>query len=591
MPKPPTLTEVLTLARVQSLADAKSFARGNAYFRDGAVSRLEEDKGAVCARVRGTHDYRVHLAVNNAGGLAYRCDCPVGNAGVFCKHAIAVALCWLKNSSGQVVHAEETPPEKPRKKRKSQADVMREYVATLDRDALEDLVLDAATFDRTLRDKLLLAARAAQGPDLQGMKAIVRQLTHVSRPLDWREAAEYGDGLMSLADMLRQRLAGPYAAQVVELSDLAIASAEHSLLQIDDSGGYVMPAIVELAEIHLEACLRTRPDPLELAERLFRRQTEQIWDIFDTVLPTYEEALGESGVRRYRELLDEAWNALPALAPGQKVANDIDSRRSRLERAMLALAESDGDVDALIRICSRDLSSPYRYLKVATICQEHDRLQEGLAWAKRGIEGSSGNVELSLLGFCVHAHLRGGEFEEANAYAWQCFEMQPSVRAFLELMKVATATGRHDEMRDRALKHLWALAEKQESAAPSTPAAWWESMRTVLVEIFLSEGNHDLAWDAFIGGPMPAQKWAEMAAVRSATHPRDALDLYRKLLPIAVNNGSGGGRYEEAFDVVCAIRRLRAQLGEGKEFASELEEIRQTYRVKRNFIKLLATLH
>jgi hypothetical protein len=35
---------------------------------------------------------------------------------------------------------------------------------------------------------------------------------------------------------------------------------------------------------------------------------------------------------------------------------------------------------------------------------------------------------------------------------------------------------------------------------------------------------------------------------------------------------------------------LRAELKEHAEFANELESIRQTYRAKRNFIKLLATL-
>ncbi len=71
-----------------------------------------------------------------------------------------------------------------------------------------------------------------------------------------RSQGAYGDSLMSLADVLRQRLAGPHAAQVVELSELAIAGAEKSLEQIADSGGGVMPAILALAPVHLDACKR-----------------------------------------------------------------------------------------------------------------------------------------------------------------------------------------------------------------------------------------------------------------------------------------------------------------------------------------------
>jgi nitroreductase len=95
-----------------------------------------------------------------------------------------------------------------------------------------------------------------------------------------RSQGAYGDSLMSLADVLRQRLAGPHAAQVVELSELAIAGAEKSLEQIDDSGGGVMPAILALASVHLDACKQTGPDPMKLAERLFRLQAEGGWDTF-----------------------------------------------------------------------------------------------------------------------------------------------------------------------------------------------------------------------------------------------------------------------------------------------------------------------
>ncbi|WP_343048214.1 hypothetical protein [Paraburkholderia fynbosensis] len=90
------LSEVLTLAEVQSLAATKTFARGKAYFHDGVVSRLDERDDAVRATVRGTHRYWVELAVDD-GELAYECSCPVGDEGVFCKQAVAVALSWLEN--------------------------------------------------------------------------------------------------------------------------------------------------------------------------------------------------------------------------------------------------------------------------------------------------------------------------------------------------------------------------------------------------------------------------------------------------------------------------------------------------------------
>ncbi|MBB3260892.1 putative Zn finger protein [Paraburkholderia bannensis] len=157
------LSEVLTLAEVQSLADTKTFVRGKPYFHDGAVSRLDERDESVRATVHGTHRYRVELAVDN-GELVYDGNYPVGDDGVIFKHAVAVALSWLENYGEEVFHADEPAPGKPRKKRKTYEEVIRGYLATLGRDALQELLMDAVEQDVALRDKLLLAARAAGPP-------------------------------------------------------------------------------------------------------------------------------------------------------------------------------------------------------------------------------------------------------------------------------------------------------------------------------------------------------------------------------------------------------------------------------------------
>lgn len=583
------LAEVLTLAEVLSRSDEKTFARGKAYFHDGKVSRLEEKDGSVRAIVRGTEPYNVELTTRY-GGLTCHCDCPVSRAATFCKHAVAVALSWLENSGAEVFQPDEkTQPKKPRKKRKTYAEQVHEYVASLDADALRTWLMEAVERDVALRDKLLLAARSSTANDLPGMKSAVRQATRVRRVMhDWREVAEYSDGLFSLCDILRARLKGPNSADVVELAELAIAEVETSIEKIDDSNGYILPAIRELAAIHLEACERTRPDPEKLAERLFRFQLEGQWGTFSDVFPAYAEALGDVGLRSYRELLEEQWSALPALAKSDN-AYAYDSRRSKITHAMAALAKLDGDIDALIRIESKDLSTPYQFLKVASLCREHGRLDEGLAWAERGIEASKKNLDPALLTFCVDGYLSRGDFDKADAYAWRRFVLHAGALGFEALLKVATATGRHDETRQRALEYMWACVEKEE-AGKAKRSIWDTTTRTELVKLYLAEHDNEAAWSAFTGGPVATQIVQRMAAVRGVTHPRDALVVYHDLLPGTVARGAGKAQYDDAFEIVQAIHELRTKLGEDAQFAAELAEMRQTYRAKRNFIVLLNTL-
>ncbi|MBN3818334.1 hypothetical protein G3N57_17735 [Paraburkholderia sp. Se-20369] len=593
MPRNTSLADLITHAEIRALADPKSFERGKAYYHDGAVSRLTELDGEVSATVRGTYRYHVELAVGDDGALDYACNCPVGEDGAFCKHAVAVALSWLENSGEDVCHDEAPEPARPRRKRKTYAELIQAYLAALDEDALRHWLLDAAERDRTLRDRLLFEARAANADDVSSLKAAVRQLARVARPLGWDEAHVYGENLFELADMLRRQLAGPHAAQVVELAELAIADAEASLEQIDDSDGSVAPGIRELADLHLDACRRTQPDPVKLAERLFRLQADGRWDTFYDVLPAYQEPLGDAGLRRYRERVEQGWAALPPLSAGRDDRRSYDSARLNLEHAMESLAKHDGDVDALIGIWSKDLSASYRFAQIAELCADHGRFDEGLRWAERGMHEADDRHDSRLLGFCIGEYLRRREFDRADALAWQRFEGHPTAGEFSALMKVAKVTKRSDAVRERAISHLLSLAQQQEAPHRTANAArrsWQPSPRTELVKLLLAETDDAAAWDAFCGGPVNADVWPTMAAARANTHPDEAIALYHRLLPIALERGAGSARYDEAFGVVRAIGALRTTHRQKAAFDVELEAIRKTYRAKRNFIKLLAAL-
>ncbi|SAL71647.1 hypothetical protein AWB74_04237 [Caballeronia arvi] len=584
------LGDVLTLDEVESLADAKTFARGRAYFHDGAVSRLEERRGILRASVNGTSSYSVELKVGLDEELAYACDCPVGQSGTFCKHLVAVALSWLENSGAGVFHSDESEPTKTRKKRKTSEELISEYVATLNDDAMRELLLDAVERDMVLRDKLLFAARAASADDLTNMRAAVREATRIGRPLDWREAGGYGDGLFSLADSLRQRLLGPSAEQVVALAELAIAGAEKSLEQIDDSNGDVMPGILELAAVHLEACRLTSPDPVKLAERLYRFQVEGMWDTFYELIPAYVEPLGEDGLRRYRQLVEEGWRQFPRLSPEDGMRRSFDGNRTRLEHAAIRLAELDGDIDEQIAIRQKDLSAPYRYLLIAETCVQDGRYDEGLEWARQGL-GAFKDADQRLLDFCVQEYLRRGDSVEANMYAWVRFEQRPDAEGFAALMEVAQSTDSIDHAGERAFALLWALVKKEEAEAAAKKSMWYHPRsRSTIVEIFLASKDYENAWQAFAAGAVATNLWATMASIRARTHPRDAIALYHRLLPIAADHGTRKARYDEAFSIVRKIRSLRTELGEQLEFEKELDVIRDTYGAKRNFMKLLTTL-
>jgi hypothetical protein len=283
--------------------------------------------------------------------------------------------------------------------------------------------MEAADRDPGIRDKLLFSGKAGAGSDISSLKSVVRQATKVSGFVDWREVGDYANRLGDLAKILDQRI-GDGNPKLVELLEDAIAQAENSLGQIDDSNGEVMPVIMQLREVHERACNHLEPDPVALAERLFRFQTTGDWDTFHSVLPDYERALGESGLARYRQLVEAAWKRLPALGP-KNFRTHFDSDRYRVEHAMEELTALSGDIDGLVTVKARNLSSPHAFLEVAEFLQRHGRNDEALKWAENGIAAFPDERLDDLGKFCIVEYLRRGDAQRVESLAWQRFLRQP----------------------------------------------------------------------------------------------------------------------------------------------------------------------
>ena len=388
---PPALRKLLSPDTLPQLADSKSLVRGMDYFKRGVVTLVDVMLDEVDAEVVGSDVYEVRLYARDDGELGFECDCPVGYEGVFCKHAVATALAWFAQDDAEEDKGTPSPAQEeagippsttatPRPRR-TQADIIQRYVLELDEDELRQLLINACQTDKALRDKLLLRAQTTKGSDLSAVKSAVRQATRTSGFLDWREAATYGEQLGELAELLRQRIVDGDARLIPIIED-AIHQAEEALEQLDDSNGEVYPNIEALQEVHLAACKALHPDPVALAERLYRYQMAGDWDTFYQVLPQYAELLGTTGLARYEALLRRDWDALPVLRPQSK--DDRTPNRFRIEHAMETWVQDSGDVQAIAAILQKNVSSAGRFLKLAELYRDHGSLDKALDWGTPG---------------------------------------------------------------------------------------------------------------------------------------------------------------------------------------------------------------
>lgn len=116
--------------------------------------------------------------------------------------------------------------------------------------------------------------------------------------------------------------------------------------------------------------------------------------------------------------------------------------------------------------------------------------------------------------------------------------------------------------------------------------------RTLLVEIFLLEGNVEMALQEADSGRCRWETLIKLAEVCQKNRPREALKIYTRLVPEILKStinaqSTPNHRYKQAAELMQRAQKLSKQLNEISEFKQWHDSIYNQYKHKRNFKKLL----
>lgn len=573
------LANLITRTALEDLSGGTAFRRGEEYFSVGAVGRLRTTDDKVSAKVEGTDTYDVELREDD-GELAYDCTCPRAADGYFCKHCVAVGLAWIADHA-----TEEVPKAKSGKaKRRDPWRDIKNYLTAQPTDTLIELLLDVAQRDDRLYQSLLLKAERTVGGGnvVKAFRRAIANATEIRGFIDWREVGTFAGNIDQVADSLTELLKPDTAAMLVELAEYAIEKVEGALEQVDDSNGEIGGIVYRLGEMHLKACSMAKPDAAALAERLFRFETTLPFGLcsFDAV--TYRGPLGKKGLQRYRELAEAEWRKIKPRTDDK----GYDSHRAAITRIMERLAEASGDIDELVAIKSKDLSSSHRYLGVAEILTKAGRADEALGWAERGLKAFPNHPHNDLRDFLVASYLKHKRNDEALHLTWVQFEERPGLEPYKKLHEVAGKLGIWTAQRERALARL---ANTVASEATST-SRWKPKPSTpnfsLRVSIALWEKDLDAAWTAAHQGICDRNLLITLAGKLEPTRPDDAISLYRRVVPPIVEQ-TNNAAYDEGIRLVRKVGGLMKAQNRSRQFGDYLAELRLQFKPKRNFIKLL----
>lgn len=286
------LFHALRPEHIREVAGETSFRRGQAYFSEGRVCELAVEEDTVIAIVAGTQDdYQVALGTKG-GQIVHRCSCPLGDDGVFCKHAVTVVLAvQADDTSAPLTKAKPSDSSvvPPTVRLEELRSWLRDQPATI----LADLLWETAAYDDRLREKLSRrAVRAAGGNiDLSAYRKSIDRATHARDFIEYGEAWGYAEKVRQSVALLQELLdeGSASASEIVDLVEHALARVEKVLGKADDSNGEIGSVLAELQALHLAACQASRPDPAELAARLFAWELRSDWDTFHQAVITHAE--------------------------------------------------------------------------------------------------------------------------------------------------------------------------------------------------------------------------------------------------------------------------------------------------------------
>ena len=446
--------------------------------------------------------------------------------------------------------------------------------------------------DDALRERLFMkVARSTKpGSIVKTFKRSLEESLSAFDNAEWHEmracTAQLRQIVYSIEDLLKE----DRAKEAMELSEFAISRVEDTLLHVDDSNGDLGGVLEELGGIHLAACKAVKPDPVKLANKLFREELAAHFDAYYGAVTQYQDVLGPKGLAEYQRIAEAEWAKVEAIGPGGK-DDDKHGNRWRLTRIMEQLAEQSGDLEKLVSIKASDLSLAYHYLTIAKLYKENGKKDQVIKWAEKGVKAFPKKTDERLREFLADEYIALSREDDAMKLVWKIFEDSPSLESYKTLKAYAERCKVWSTWREKALDLLEEQAKSREaSRGEKSEAAYFGFRdRSTLVTIFLWEGDPARAWnEAKIGG-CERGLWMKLAETREEEHPDEALSIYTEEVERLIKH-SFSHVYDEPFAIIQRICKINKRTRREDDFTGYVQELKKRYKPKRNFMKLLSTL-
>ena len=508
---------MLRVADLAEVTDAVTLSRGRAYARQGRVESLHRTPGELHAEVLGSDTYHVRI-----GDGSWRCDCPVGVTGAFCKHCVAVVVAAETDSDLDPVDVASS----------ASSDPVVAWLEGLDARALRELLRDA-TAEVPGVAELVARAFIASTDDVAALRTQVEGVLRPRRTFyEYHQANRYADEAEPLLQLLTEMASRP-SPGLLDVIERALALAVRTILRSDDSAGAQGDQVHRLLDLHAAVAGAGTPDAAarrRLAGWLHRFVFSGKQDFFAIDVDRYAYALGPDGVAEYRRLVDRS---------AEKSGEDaFDVRYARGRLAVL-----DRDPEAIVAVIGGELRTQHDALRVVEALDDAGLTEHAVEQAARGLRLAQSPHAGALVQRLVDDAMTRDDGDRVLMLRREAFARDASATTFAAFRTAALELGAWEAER--------AAAEAQLSRR--RPWEW--------VAELLRSGRDDEAWDFAVAHPDAGQgQWERLCARRAETAPADTVPHYQRMVTESLAT-TGRGSYLTAARLLVRLRAACASAG------------------------------
>ena len=549
----------------------RNFQLGHSYFESRAIVDPRRQGKALKAWCQGSmpQPYRLQASFEHRGVVEADCSCPVGGGGR-CKHVGALLLAWLHQPDAFRVVAELDTDLEQRSKPELIALIKQMLRLQPDLETLLEATLPGedqkgAPVNPDNYRRQVSAAFQRAGDDWYASRRI---------PTDIRITLSAGDGFLARADHSNASIVYRAVAQGI--------LENYELVQDDD--GELCEAVDRCVE-GLDKCLASMELDSTAREDVLRA-------LYSIYLFNMDYGGGETEVTAPDCILEHATSEEKRTVAGRirAVMPDGDSwsdgyRRRVHGRFLLDLENAHSDDATYLEVCREggllaDLANrllTLNRLEEALTAAESASDHDILAMAKIFLQhGCSNRIEPlltqrirtapndRLVDWLKERHKERGELDEALALASRQLDRRPTLAGYQEVRELARTLGIWQDLRPQLLDR-WSAGREH----------------YLLTEVHLEEGEIELALESVKQASFlfaqRSDQLIRVAQAASATHPQDALEIYRQRVESLIED-RGRDNYQRACTLLLKVRGLYHQLSLESGWADFIAQLRERNR-------------